>query len=520
MLLNEILQKLDALPKEALAELEQARRAEQKLWFPTVGPQKLAYETEADELFYGGSAGGGKTDLIVGLSITEHQRALVLRRTNKEASKLVERYVEILKTRDGWNGQEHVWRLPDGRIIDIGGCQHEDDKQKYKGTPHDLIAFDEISDFSETQFRFINTWNRSADPNQRCRIVCAGNPPTRAEGRWVNKYWAPWIDKTHHKPAKPGELRWFTTIDDRDIEVDGRGPHLIRGERVMARSRTFIPARLADNPYLARTNYDATLAALPAELRAAYRDGNFEASMKDQDWQVIPTAWIEAAQERWKPDGWKNHLMTAMGYDPAGGGKDSAELAPRHGAWYAELISAQGKETADGSAAAATIIKHRRDAAAVVIDVGGGYGGAVGLRLKDNNLSFSPFNGANAGVGKTRDRQLGFANKRAQAIWKFREALDPDQPGGSEIALPPDPELRSDLAAPTYEVGQRGIVIESKEEIRKRLGRSTGKGDAVVMAWDDGNAAVRRNYGGPGSTGSWQRPSVQVGHANKKKGRR
>jgi hypothetical protein len=289
---------------------------------------------------------------------------------------------------------------------------------------------------------------------------------------------------------------------------------------VMARSRTFIPARLADNPYLARTNYDATLAALPAELRAAYRDGNFEASMKDQDWQVIPTAWIEAAQNRWKPDGWKDHLMTAMGFDPAGGGKDSAELAMRHGAWYAELVSAQGPETADGSAAAATIIKHRRDSAAVVIDVGGGYGGAVTMRLKDNSIPVLSFNAANAGVGKTLpDRQLSFANKRAEALWRFREALNPDQPGGSAIALPPDPELRSDLAAPTYEVGTRGIVIESKEEIRKRLGRSTGKGDAVVMCWSEGNAAIRRNYGGPGSTG-WQRPSVQVGHASKKKGRR
>ena len=59
---------------------------------------------------------------------------------------------------------------------------------------------------------------------------------------------------------------------------------------------------------------------------------------------------------------------------------------------------------------------------------------------------------------------MRFANKRAEAWWRFREALDPDQEGGSVIALPPDPQLRADLAAPVYEVGPRGILIESKDD--------------------------------------------------------
>jgi hypothetical protein len=60
------------------------------------------------------------------------------------------------------------------------------------------------------------------------------------------------------------------------------------------------------------------------------------------------------------------------------------------------------------------------------------------------------------------------------------------------LRLPPDPELRADLAAPTYEVTARGILIESKDDLRKRLGRSPGKGDAVVMCLSEGNAAVKR----------------------------
>jgi hypothetical protein len=84
--------------------------------------------------------------------------------------------------------------------------------------------------------------------------------------------------------------------------------------------------------------------------------------------------------------------------------------------------------------AAATIVKHRRDNAPVVVDVGGGYGGAVTLRLKDNGIPHIGFNGASASSKHTKDSQLKFANKRAEAWWKFREELDPDQQGGSVIA--------------------------------------------------------------------------------------
>src|SRR3954467_13329721 len=120
-------------------------------------------------------------------------------------------------------------------------------------------------------------------------------------------------------------------------------PHLIDGEPVYARSRTFIRATLSDNPDLARTNYASVLASLPEELRRAYRDGDFSVGMRDADFQVIPTAWVLAAEARWKPDGAHGLSMTAMALDPAGGGRDSAELARRHGGWYAELISAKGK---------------------------------------------------------------------------------------------------------------------------------------------------------------------------------
>ena len=521
--LDEILIRLNAMPAAEKKEIiKTAYEATKHLrWIPNPGPQTACVDNQADIIFYGGEAGGGKTDLLVGLSLTKHKRSLVLRRTNKEASKLVERYMEVLGSRDGWNGQDDFWRV-DGRVIDIGGCQHEDDKQKYKGTPHDFIGFDEVADFSESQFRFIIGWNRSTDPEQRCRVVAAGNPPTTAEGLWVIQYWAPWLDENHPNPAKPGEMRWFTTIGGRDTEVDGPGPHLVGGEPIIARSRTFIRAKLSDNRELERTGYGSVLAALPAELRAAYKEGRFGASMKDDEWQVIPTNYILDSQKRWTVRGRQpaDIPMTVIAVDVAQGGADQTVLAPRHDYWYAPLVVVPGSETPLPSDVAAFLTKKRRDGAAIVVDVGGGYGGGVVDILKQNDIGTIPFNGANQGVGRTKDRTLGFANKRAEAWWKFREALDPDQPGGSPIELPDDPALRADLTAPRWKLTTRGILIESKEEIKKRIGRSPDRGDAVVMAWSEGNAAIRRGLVGARGAARGERPKfATVGYASAKRRR-
>lgn len=516
---------LKGLSEERLSELAQmpgVRELLERGWIHNPGQQQLAIESEADELFYGGQAGGGKTDLMMGLPLTEHKRSLLLRRTNKEASRFIRRFSEIVGHTKGWNGQLQTFTLEDGRIVEFGGCQLEGDEQKYKGEPKDFIGFDEISDFLESQYRFIIGWNRSTDKSQRCRVVAAGNPPTRPEGLWVVRYWAPWLDENHPNPAKPGELRWFTTIAGKDQEVDGPGPHLIDGEYITARSRTFIPAELEDNPDLAETNYGSVLAALPEGLREAYKEGKFVSTFKDDQFQVIPTDWIIQAQQRWKEDGWREHTMTAMALDCAGGGADKAVLSCRHSGWFAPLHTIQGAETADGASMAALIFQHRRSQAPVVVDVGGGYGGAVIERLSDNDIIPIKFNAAGSAMGVAIGSGLRFANKRAEAIWRMREALDPDQEGGSIIALPPDHELRADLAAARFKHVPRGIQIESKEDIRARIGRSPDKGDAVVMCLSEGDKAVARNLdprtGRPRGRG-WI-PKVILGYGKAKRGRR
>lgn len=519
--LQEIIQALEGVSKdEKQATIAAAFGATKDLlWVPNPGPQTDALHSDADELFFGGQAGGGKSDLGIGAAITQHHRSLLLRRTNKEARGLVERMSEIIGNRDGWSGQTDTWRLPSG-TVEISGCQLEEDRQKFKGVPRDLYLFDEVSDFMESQYTFIIGWNRSTRLGQRCRVIATGNPPTTAEGLWVIRRWAAWLDPTHPNPAKPGELRWYTTGEDGDeIEVDGPGPYTIGGESVRALSRTFIPSKLSDNPDLQATNYAAVLAALPAELRAAYRDGRFDAGLKDKPFQLIPTAWVKAAQARWTaraPDGIP---MCAVGVDASGGSTDPMIIARRYGHWFDALIEVQGKDIpADraGAYSGGLVLSYRKDQAEIVIDMSGGYGGPMYEHLKSNHLSPISYKGGEKATGRDRTEKFTFANKRTRSLWRLREALDPESPEGIEVYLPPDTKLLSDLTAPTYEVRQGVIHAEPKESVVKRLGRSTDRGDAVAMAYTIGLHS-RNIAGGFANFGVNRTPSVVMGHSSRRR---
>jgi hypothetical protein len=159
------------------------------------------------------------------------------------------------------------------------------------------------------------------------------------------------------------------------------------------------------------------------------------------------------------------------------------------------LIVVPGKDTPDGKKAAGIVVANRRDDAEVIVDLGGGWGGDCYGHLKENLINAIGYMGVKKTKERTADRQLGFFNVRSAAYWKLREALDPSQPGGSPIALPPSAVLVSDLCTPLYEIGTNGIKIESKEDVVARLGRSPDEGDAVVMAWRGGIKGYNINGG-------------------------
>ncbi len=514
--LDEMVARLGKMPDKDKLELKTllAEKNSDRLWTPTAGPQYDAVKCLADLLLYGGSGGCGKTDLDLGLAFTEHQKSLMIRKTYTDLGGLTDRAIEINGTRDGFNGSiPPKLNTVNGRRIDFGGISNLGDEEHWQGRPHDLLCIDEVVQCHESQVRFLMGWVRSTTPGQRCRTVLSSNPPVNVKGDWIIAMFAPWLDPRHPNPAKPGELRWFATVGgheegSRDIEVDladcfqdgGFWKILIDGENdgkpLRVKSRTFIPGSVDDNPFLRDTGYKAELDSLPEPLRSAIRDGNFMAARQDEADQLIPTDWIRAAQERWEPTPPYGIPMCSMGVDCARA-KDETVLAQRHDGWYAPLICVPGSETPHGTDIASLVLKHRRDNALIIVDIGEGTGGQAYAHLKNNlaeldeiHTSVVAYRGIDRSAQRTAEKQLGFIYKRDEAYWRFREALDPGQEGGSPIALPDDPKLVSDLTAVTWELRPQGIKVLPKDKVVEKLQRSPDRGDAVVMAWTGGATAV------------------------------
>lgn len=468
------------------------------LWQPRPGniPQQRAYHCKADRLFYGGAAGGGKSDMLLGLAFTAHDKSIIFRREYPQLASIEDRAREIANGIGSYNSMAKRWSgLPDGRVIEFGAVQYEQSVEKYQGRPHDLIGFDELTHFTRKQFEFLTGWNRSTKQGQRCRIVATGNPPTSPEGQWVIDYWAPWLDKDHTLyPTPPGELLWYITVGGEDRIVDGPSPVEIDGEVHRPHSRTFIPARLTDNPDLAGTNYSSVLQAMPEPLRSQMLYGSFDITPEDDPWQVIPTAWVEAAMAR---EPLESVGLSALGVDVARGGKDQTIIAPRYGDRYGDLVVFPGHSTPDGSMVAAQVVEHYQDDADIFVDVVG-----VGSSVYDALSGSYPTHAVSGGEAamdsdgkRYRDEsgQLEFKNLRSWMIWRFRELLNPET---STICLPHDNRLKADLCSPRWkltppiaEAGHNNaekakgrIQVESKDDIKKRLGRSPDRGDAVIYA--------------------------------------
>lgn len=222
---------------------------------------------------------------------------------------------------------------------------------------------------------------------------------------------------------------------------------------------------------------------------------------------VIPLAWIEAANERWlqrikltssnwnwvegaKQGAWPHwewlipaESVTHLGLDIARSDTgDKTVIARRQGDTITQLDRYSIADTQPIVGYASALLERWHSARAVVDVIGIGSGPYDQLRDRFARRAIA-FNASEATSLKDRSRELEFTNKRSAAWWHLRELLDPAF--NSTIALPPDDLLTGDLTAP-----RRGkmtatgkLQVESKADIRKRLGRSTDDGDAVVMAF-------------------------------------
>lgn len=261
----------------ALLEIE-ARTSPYSPHEPTAR-QRLFFRLPHLEAFYGGAAGGGKSDtlLMAALQYADAPKysALILRRTFADLAKpgaLLDRSREWLAGSGArWNEQKKQWRFPNGGILAFGYLENDADVYQYASAEYQYIAFDELTQFSSRQYTFLfSRLRRLADSNVPLRMRSASNPGGIGAD-WVYQRFIP----DDWQPEDAEELRVH--------EKDGRA---------------FVPARLEDNPHLDQKTYESSLSELDEVTRAQLRKG---------DWRIRPQGNIYKA---WTDGPDSHHVIT------------------------------------------------------------------------------------------------------------------------------------------------------------------------------------------------------------------
>ncbi len=192
------------------------------------------------------------------------------------------------------------WVFPSGAKIKFAHMEHETSKKSWDGSQIPLIAFDEITSFSESMFWYMLSRNRTTSGiRPYVRATC--NPDAES---WVAELLAWWIDQDtgYPIPERAGVVRWFIRDAGQIAWFDTRkeaAKHLIDAGMEphkaikVPKSFTFVPAKLEDNPTLEKMDpgYRANLMALEHVERERLLGGN---------WKVRPAAGLKFPRNAWK----------------------------------------------------------------------------------------------------------------------------------------------------------------------------------------------------------------------------
>lgn len=212
------------------------------------------------------------------------------------------------------------------------------------------------------------------------------------------------------------------------------------------------------------------------EDSALYKNHVLGEFANDNPLTIIPWHLIERAIQRYKDHPERRGNVTSIGIDIGSGG-DPSVIAFANGRTIVDIRKYDYVDTMETAGVIAGVLNHYSVPAYIdVIGIGSG----VYYRLKELGYEIYPFNSAAKSNERDISDELGFANKRAESWWRLREEMERTD---SEIALPDDDDLKGELSTPTKRTMSEGkILVESKDDIRKRIKRSTDKADAVIMA--------------------------------------
>ena len=240
---------LDDIPTALQAEAQ-----ENVIFKANEGPQEEFLAAGETDVLYGGAAGGGKSYamLIDPLRFAHRSahRAIILRRSMPELRELIDKSRELYpKAFPGakYKEVEKMWTFPSGAKMEFGFLERDADVYRYQGQAYSFIGFDEIIHLpTEFAWNYLGSRLRTTDPEIEVYMRCTANPGGSG---------AHWVKKRYIDPAPP---------NDSFRGADGL-------------TRKFIPARLQDNPYLAKDGrYEQMLASLPPTQRQQLLEGNWD----------------------------------------------------------------------------------------------------------------------------------------------------------------------------------------------------------------------------------------------------
>lgn len=217
---------------------------------------------------------------------------------------------------------------------------------------------------------------------------------------------------------------------------------------------------------------------------------------------LIPEQWIEAAQERWSLE-YKVNGTGVLGVDVAGMGRDSTVYCPRYDNYVVEFVKEHSAGRAEHMAVAGKV-KQRLESdlnivAASIDTIGEGagvYSRLIEQGLEDRAISCKYSEKASDEYNDDLTditQQYKFANMRAYLFWAVRDWLDPKNNTGA--MLPPGDGFREEATEIKWKFRSDGkVIIEPKEDIKKRLGRSTDEFDALANTFYPITKKVDINY--------------------------
>lgn len=249
---------------------------------PQPGPQTAFLECDADVVFYGGSAGGGKTYalLINPLYHKDNSKfgCVTFRRTTKQVRSeggLWDTAVDLYSSIGAKpNGSEMYFNWPSGCKFSFAHMEHEKNRLDWQGAQVPLIQFDELTHFTWKQFTYMLSRNRSMS-GVKGQIRATLNPDS---DHWARAFIDWWIGEDGFAiEDRSGVIKWFVVRGDDVVWGDTSEELVEQFPDSLPKSFTFIRSKLSDNKILMESDpgYLANLQALSRVDRGQLLDGNW-----------------------------------------------------------------------------------------------------------------------------------------------------------------------------------------------------------------------------------------------------